>query len=155
MTQPKIYSNIISNIYNNYYSDLGIVSLDDNTGNDINIIKIKVIPFEGIHKDKEYIITLKFIDNEWPLVYIDSEIYDKIKTKQYLENRGFNGGYHKGICIKNIAHGYPFIKNFKKICGNEWKNYLYYVIITFNNLQDFEKGTGFVSDYKEIININN
>jgi hypothetical protein len=154
MTQHKIYSEIISNLFNDYYKDLGSVSLSDDSGDNINIIKIKVVPFEGFHKEKEYIITLKFIDDKWPLVYIDSDIYDKIKTKQYLENRGLNGE-HKGICIKHIGHGYPFKKNFKDYCGNKWNNYIYNIIVMFNNLQDFEKGTGIHSNYKNILsNIN-
>ncbi len=78
----------------------------------------------------------------------------KIKTRQYLENRGANGE-HKGICIKHIGHGYPFKKNFKDYCGNEWKNYIYNIIVMFNNLQDFEKGTGINSDFKNILSNNN
>ncbi len=84
MTQPKIYSEIISNLFNDYYKDLGSVSLSNDSGDNINIIKIKVIPFEGFHKEKPYVITLKFIDDKWPLVYIDSEIYDKIDCELEL-----------------------------------------------------------------------
>ena len=79
-------------------------------------------------------------------------MYDKIKTNQYLQNKGCVGA-HKGICIKNLAYGYNFSKNFKNICDNKWENYIFYVITLFNNLQDFEKGSGIKSSYKRILSI--
>jgi len=154
MDQPiKRFAHLVKVINSTYFNDLGKIELiiDDNT--QIDIIKIKIIPHEGIHKEIEYILTIKFQEQgNWPLVYIDSEIYDKVKTKQYIENKGFNG-IHKGICIKNLSYGYPFIKNFKELCDNKWENYIYYLITLFNNLQDFEKGNGLKSNYKEILNI--
>jgi len=66
--------------------------------------------------------------------------------------KGYREGQHKGICIKNFCYGYNFTKNFKKFCNNEWKNYIYYLITMFNNIQDFEKGNGIKSNYKLLIN---
>jgi hypothetical protein len=134
-------------VYRGDYKDLGETEiLEDIT---LEEMKIKVTPHEGIHQEKTYTITLKF-QEEWPLVFIDSELFDKIKTPQYKKNKG-KVGHHKGICIKRIGHGYPFAKNFKELCGNKWENYVYYLITMFNNIQDFEKGTGFKSNYKEIL----
>ena len=101
----------------------------------------------------KYTITIKFQeDRNWPLVYIDSEIYDKIKTNQYLQGKG-KAGQHKGICIKNLGYGYNFNINFKNLCDNKWENYIYHLICMFNNLQDFEKGNGIKSSYKNILSI--
>jgi len=132
-----------------FYQDLGEIEVLETT---LEELKIKVIPHEGHHASIEYIITLKW-DEEWPLVFIDSEIFDRIKTHQYLQNRG-KVGNHKGICIKNFSRGYSFRKNFAQLCDNKWENYLYYLITVFNNIQDFEKGNGFRSNYKEILQIN-
>ena len=149
--QIKRFHNILKAVYSNYYSDLGETEIiDDNT---IENIKIKVIPNEGIHAGIEYKITIKFQEEgSWPQVYIDSALFDKIKTSQYLQNK-VKRGSHKGVCIKNLGYGYNFNKNFKEICDNKWENYIYYLIITFNNIQDFEKGNGFKSDYKQILSI--
>jgi hypothetical protein len=87
---------IIKSVSSNYYNvqneltferNLGLVEISDDST--LEIIKIKVIPYDGFHKDIEYIITLKFqeLDN-FPFIYIDSEIYDKIKTTKYLKNKG-------------------------------------------------------------------
>ena len=117
------------------------------------MVKIQVIPNEGIHAKVYYTITLKFQEQgSWPVVNIDSEIFDKIKTSQYLQNKG-KVGTHKGICIKNLGYGYNFDKNYTQLCDNKWENYIYYLIITFNNIQDFEKGNGFKSNYKKILSI--
>lgn len=136
-------------VSDNYYSDLGeTIIMDDTT---IEVVKIQVIPNEGIHKNVPYIITIKFQEEgTWPLIYIDSEIFDRIKTRQYLQNRGKTGD-HKGICIENLSYNYTFNTKFREICDNKWENYLYYLIITFNNIQDFEKGNGIRSDYKQIL----
>ena len=98
--QIKRFHNISKAIYGNFFSDLGITEItDDSTLEDI---KIKVIPNEGIHSNLEYTITIKFQEEgNWPLVYIDSEIFDKIKTNKYLKNKG-KVGVHKGVCIKNL-----------------------------------------------------
>ena len=152
MEKPiKRFHDISKAIYGNYYSDLGKTEItEDSTLKDI---KIKVIPNEGIHKDIEYILTIKFQkEATWPFIYIDSEIFDKIKTNQYKENIG-KVGDHKGICIKKLGYAYSFKKNFKDLCDNKWENYIYYLIITFNNIQDFEKGNGFKSTYKQILSI--
>jgi hypothetical protein len=145
----KRFHCISKTIYSNYYSDLGDTELTDDST--LENIKIKVIPNEGIHAKLEYTITIKFQEEDnWPLIYIDSEIFDKIKTNQYLQNQGKTGN-HKGICIKNLSYGYNFKKNFREICNNKWENYIYYLIITFNNIQDFGKGNGFKS--KSIIDL--
>jgi hypothetical protein len=147
----KRFNNILKVIHSKYYSDLGEVEIIEYEN--IENIKIKVIPTEGIHAKLEYIITIKFQEEgNWTLVYIDSKLFDKIKTNQYLQNKG-KVGPHKGICIKNFSYGYNFRKNFKELCDNKWENYIYYLIILFNNLQDFEKGNGFKSNYKEILSI--
>ena len=147
----KRYFNIISAFYNNYFKDLGNVKLIEESNN-INDIKFTVIPFEGIHKDKEYTVTLNFYNEKWPLIFINSEIYDKIKTNQYLQNKG-KVGNHKGICIKNLSYCYAFKKNFNKYCGDKWENYIYNLIVNFNNIQDFEKGNGIKSNYKDVLNL--
>ncbi len=144
---------IMESIKNEYYKDLGIVNICFENSN-INNIMIKVIPYEGIHKNKEYIIKLKFIDdNNWPRIFIDSDIYDKIKTSQYIKNQGKNNSEHKGICIKYLSYGYSFNKYFELYCNEEWTNYIYYLITMFNNLEDFGKGNGIKSNYKEILSI--
>ena len=61
-----------------FYQDLGETEVLETT---IEELKIKVIPHEGHHASIEYIITLKW-DEEWPLVFIDSEIIiDDFKDK--------------------------------------------------------------------------
>jgi hypothetical protein len=148
----KRFQDITKAIYKDYYTDLGEIDFIDE---DITLenIKISVVPYEGIHKDVKYIITIKFQEEGlWPCIYIDSEIYDKIKTNQYLKEKG-RTGQHKGICIKNISYGYKFNENFEKLCGNKWENYIYNLICVFNNLQDFEKGNGIKSNYKNILSI--
>jgi hypothetical protein len=148
------FRNIVNKINDDYYKDLGKVELYSSEENTLENLKIKVIPHEGIHKNIEYILTIKFQElSSWPFVYIDSVLYDKIKTDRYLKNQGHLGSEHKGICIKNMGYGYVFSKNFKEICGNKWENYIYYLITFFNNIQDFEKGNGFKSDYKNILGI--
>lgn len=148
----KRFHNISKAVYSNYYSNLGDTEITEDSN--LENVKIKVIPNEGIHANIEYTITIKFQEEEnWPLVYIDSEIFDKIKTNQYLQNKGKIGD-HKGICIKNFSYAYNFSKNFANLCDNKWENYIYYLITLFNNLQDFEKGNGLKSNYKKILNIN-
>ena len=145
------FHSICKAVYTDYFKDLAKVEISNEST--LEIFKIKVIPNYGIHSDIEYIITIKFQEsNTWPLVYVDSIIFDKIKTLQYLQNRGKQGD-HKGICIKNMAYGYCFNKNFKNICDNKWENYIYYLITVFNSIEDFEKGNGFKSNYKEILEI--
>ncbi len=150
-TQLKIFRNITKAVYTGYYTDLGQIDLIEEST--LENIKINVLPHESVHKNLNYIITSKFQEEgNWPLIYIDSEIYDKIKTTQYLQEKG-RVGRHKGICIKNIGYGYNFNKNFKNLCDNKWENYIYYLISVFNNLQDFEKGNGIKSNYKKILSI--
>jgi len=85
--QIKRFHNISKAVYSNFFSDLGITEITDNTT--LEDIKIKVIPNEGIHAILEYTITIKFQEEgNWPYVYIDSEIFDKLKTNQYLKNKG-------------------------------------------------------------------
>lgn len=147
----KRFYNISKAVEGKHYSDLGEIEImEDST---LEELKIKVVPNEGIHAEIEYTITIKFQEEgNWPLVYIDSEIFDKIKTSQYLQNKGKSGA-HKGICIKNLGYAYNFKKNFKELCDNKWENYIYYLITLFNYLEDFEKGNGFKSNYKKILSI--
>ena len=150
-TELKRFRNITRAIYSGNYADLGQTELVDEST--LENIKINVLPHEGIHMNVNYTITIKFQkEGNWPLIYIDSEIFDKIKTNQYLQGKG-KIGPHKGICIKNIGYGYCFNKNFKNLCDNKWENYIYYLISVFNNIQDFEKGNGFKSTYKTILSI--
>ena len=142
--------NIITAIAEGYYNDLAKVNYI-NTGS-INKLELHVKPYEGIHSNIPYHLIIKFINNDWPRIFVNSLIFDKIKTNQYLNNQEIHGE-HKGICIKNFSYGYAFRKNFKKYCANKWKNYIYYIITIFNNIQDFEKGNGFKSNYKKILNI--
>lgn len=152
MEKPiKRFHDISKAVYCKYYSDLGETEITDEST--LEVIKIKVIPNEGIHAKLDYTITIKFQEEgSWPIVNIDSEIFDKIKTNQYLQNKG-KSGQHKGICIKNIGYAYNFNKNFREICDNKWKNYIYYLITVFNNIQDFERGNGFKKSYKQILSI--
>jgi len=147
----KRFVNISKAIRDNLYVDLGKVEIaDDST---LENMKIKVVPNEGVHANLEYTITIKFQEEgNWPLVYIDSEIFDKIKTNQYLQNKG-KVGDHKGICVKNLGYAYNFNNNFRELCDKKWENYVYYLIVTFNNIQDFERGNGFKSKYKQILSI--
>ena len=151
MTTPlKRFRNISKSIYTGYYVDLGQTDIIEEST--LENIKITCIPYEGIHEKIKYTITLKFQeDGNWPLVYIDSEIYDKIKTGQYLKGKG-KAGQHKGICIKNLGYGYNF-NYFTTLCDNKWENYIKLLISMFNNLQDFEKGNGIKSSYKNILSI--
>ena len=147
----KRFRDITKAVYTGYYTDLGETEIMDEST--LENIKMQVVPHEGVHKNIKYIITIKFQEEgSWPLIYIDSELYDKIKTNQYLQEKG-RVGQHKGICIKNLGYAYNFNKNFKDICGNMWENYIYSLICVFNNLQDFEKGNGIKSNYKTILSI--
>jgi hypothetical protein len=151
--QPPIqrFRAISKAVYGQNYSDLGETDITEDST--LDVVKIKVTPHEGVHANSEYTITIKFQEEgSWPLVYVDSELFDKIKTRQYFQNRGAAGA-HKGICIKNLGYGYAFTKNFRELCGNKWENYVYYLINLFNNLQDFKKGNGFKSNYKQILGI--
>jgi hypothetical protein len=148
----KRFHSISRAVYGKYYDDLGSTEIVEEEST-LETIKIRVIPHEGFHEGLEYVITCRFQETgEWPHVYIDSELFDKIKTGQYLKNKG-RVGTHKGICIKNLGYAYNFQKNFKELCDNKWENYVYYLITVFNNLQDFEKGNGFKSNYKQILAI--
>jgi hypothetical protein len=104
---------------------------------------IRCIPNEGEHKDVEYVITLTWgCECEWPHVGIDSSKYDPRKTPQMRQNKGHGGSEHKGICFKGMTHGYAFKKNFKKKFGNNWGNYIYQLILQFNNPQSWEGARG-------------
>ena len=106
-TQLKRFRDISKSMYTGYYADLGQTDIIEEST--LENIKISCIPYEGIHEKIKYIITIKFQeDGNWPLVYIDSVIYDKIKTSQYLQEKG-KAGQHKGICIKNLGYGYNFL----------------------------------------------
>ena len=136
-----------------YYKDIGIVEFIEN--DKLDTIQIKVIPHEGFHINEPYFLKLYFSNLEqeiYPYIYIDSIHFDKIKTNQYLKNQGVDG-IHKGICIKYLCYGYGFKQNFKKYCNDKWENYLYNLIVVFNNLEDFDKGLGFKSNFREILKI--
>jgi hypothetical protein len=150
--QPiRRYRAISKAVFSGYYVDLGETDIIEEST--LEEIKLKVVPHEGVHAGIEYTITLKFREEgQWPLIFVDSAIFDRIKTAQYLQNKG-RVGEHKGICIKNLGYAYPFAKNFKELCNNQWENYVYYVIATFNNIQDFEKGNGFRGNYKQLLSI--
>ena len=149
MEQQKRAYDIIKSVNNEYYRDLGVVEINEESN--IEQMVIEVTPHEGFHKEKKYFISLKFQDNEWPLVFIDSELFDRVKTNQYLNNQG-KVGDHKGICIKNLSYAYAYKKNFKNLCDNKWENYVYYIITLFNNFQDdFKKGNGIRANYKELL----
>jgi hypothetical protein len=150
-TPIQRFCGIATSVEKGVYNDLGVVEIDDESN--LQVIKLKVIPHEGVHQGIEYTVTCKFQEGEnWPLVFIDSEIYDRVKTSRYILNQG-HLGEHKGICIKNLSYGYAFNKHFKTICGNQWKNYIYALIVFFNNIQDFEKGNGLKKNYKSILEI--
>lgn len=145
----KIQKPIQDAIESNHYVDLGSVEYIDleNT----TMMKIKVIPSYGFHKGQEYFITLQLRTNEWPLVFIDSVLFDTIKTIQYLKNKG-RSGPHKGICIKLFSYAYKFPKYFKNICNSQWENYVFQLISFFNSFDhDFEKGNGIKSNFKELL----
>lgn len=143
-------------ISNGFYSSLGEIDLLMDEEN-FNILYLKVIPHEGFHSKIPYYLKLTYNWNPesfegFPLIHINSELFDKIKTNQYLKNLG-KAGIHKGICVKNLSYSYNFKTNFKKYCDNKWENYIYYLITIFNNMEDFEKGNGFKSNYREILKI--
>ena len=142
-TQLKRFRDISKSIYTGYYTDLGQTDIIEEST--LENIKISCIPHEGIHEKIPYKLTIKFqTNNSWPLLYIDSEKYNPMKTNQYNKNLG-KSGPHKGICIRNIGYAYAFTKNFKNLCNNNWTNYLYYVIVFFNNPQDIIHANGFKS----------
>jgi hypothetical protein len=60
--QLKRFANIVKIVNSEYFNDLGKVELIIN--DNIDIIKFKIIPHEGIHKDIEYyyIILISHID---------------------------------------------------------------------------------------------
>lgn len=97
----KRFYNIIKSFENKYYNNLGTTKLLET--DNLNNIKIKVTPYEGIHKNIPYYITLNFPNienNQFPKISIDSIIYDKIKTSRYINNIGFNGE-HKSSQVKS------------------------------------------------------
>ena len=145
----KIQKPIQNAMETNYYIELGSVEFVEQ--DTMESLKIKVIPQYGFHKNQEYFITLQLRTNEWPLVFIDSVLFDTIKTAQYLKNKG-RVGSHKGICIKNLSYAYNFPNNFKEYCNNQWEIYLFQIITLFNNFQnDFEKGNGIKSNFKKLL----
>ena len=119
----------------NSYKDIALV--EDIECENVNIIKLKVIPHENFHRDVPYYITLKFNDdNSWPLLYVDSIFFDKLKTKQYLLNKGKHGD-HKGICIEHFSYHYSgYKKYFQLYCNSKWENYIYNVIHFLNNIDE-------------------
>ena len=136
----------------NMYSELGRVEILD-TNENMYEIRFRVVPYDGIHADEEYTVTLKFEDAEvWPRVYVDSEIYRRIQTNQYIKNQGLVNE-HKGICFKYIYTNYSFKRTFKEKFDSEWRNYIYQLINEFNNPQNFGSGNGIKSNYKEILGI--
>ena len=145
----KIHRDVERAICASYYNELCDVEiLEEST---LEIMKLRVNPRDGIHAGLDYVISLHFREvGQWPAVYIDSNIYDKIKTSQYLNNKGAVGD-HKGICIKHLSYAYAFPKHFKNYCDNKWENYIKNLIVFFNYPEDIEKGNGIRSNYKEIL----
>lgn len=141
---------LVKAVEENKYIDLGITEVVEEST--LEIFRLNVTPYEGLHRDKPYQLSICFQREGWPKVMIDSPIFDRIKTSQYTKNLG-KVGDHKGICIKHLGHGYLFHKYFPLLCESRWENYLYYLITMFNNIQDFEHGIGLRSDYKEILGI--
>ena len=74
--QLKRFANIVKIVNSEYFNDLGKVELIINDNIDMtlwvnsllrnDIIKFKIIPHEGIHKNIEYILTIKFQEQNWP-----------------------------------------------------------------------------------------
>ena len=145
------FRSISKAVQSGLYSLLGDVTLTEDSN--LEVIKMKVVPREGIHANKEYTLKLTFKEKgNWPKIDIQSVIYDRCLTSQYKKNIGFGGKEHAGICIKDITLNYP-ISKFYTLCENRWDVYISLVIATFNNIQDFEKGNGFKSNYKQILSI--
>jgi hypothetical protein len=101
--QPiRRYRAISKAVFSGYYVDLGETDIIEEST--LEEIKLKVVPHEGVHAGIEYIITLKFREEgQWPLIFVDSAIFDRIKTAQYLQNKG-RVGEHKGICINGWSY---------------------------------------------------
>lgn len=113
MNRLQRFCNIKKAFDTQFYDDLGVNTFLLQEEN-IDIITFIIKPHEGFHKNIDYKVKLYFYDiHNWPLIYINSDIYDKIKTNQYIKNKGSRGN-HKGICIKNLSYGYNFTNNFKK-----------------------------------------
>jgi len=104
---------------------------------------IRCTPHEGVHKGIAYLLTLKHVDPAgWPRLNIESPIYDPRKTRQLLQNKGRNGD-HKGICFIGATYGHgAFKKHFKKNFDNNWSNYLYQILLQFNNPQSIRGARG-------------
>tara|TARA_Y100000593_G_C4288668_1_gene327032 strand:- start:631 stop:1059 length:429 start_codon:yes stop_codon:yes gene_type:complete len=124
------------------YTPLGSVEINLKDEN-LNFYIISVKTNFGWHKDKEFILNLKFNDTEsWPRITLDSELFRPYFTKNYLENKGFRGTEHKGICVKHISYGYSYNHNFKKYCVRNWGNYVFLIISSLSDKEYFEKGNG-------------
>ena len=151
-TPHKRFLSISKAVESGLYSLLGDVILAEDSN--LEVIKMKVIPRQGVHANKEYTLTIQFKEEgAWPKILVDSSIFDPIKTPQLKKNIGFGGAEHKGICIKTLSYGYPFYINFNQLCANRWDIYICLLISTFNNIQDFQKGNGFRSNYQQILSI--
>ena len=79
----KVFRSIGRAIRSDMYKDLGLVEMVEDCS--LDAIQFDVVPHEGVHKGIPYRITLK-IDNiqNWPKLFVDSAIYDRIKTSQYF-----------------------------------------------------------------------
>jgi hypothetical protein len=113
--QPlKRFLKIANAVRYDYYLDLGKTNIVEDSS--LKVLQIEVTPHEGIHTNIPYVITIKFQkEGEWPYVFVDSEIFDKIKTNNYLQNKGKTGEDHRGICIKKIGYAYSFKTNFTPV----------------------------------------
>lgn len=141
--KTQILKDILSTIkkydYKNYFD--GNIEIDESTN--MSEIVLNIIPNNGFHANLTIILTLKISDQCFPLIYVDSPIYDKLKTKNYINNQG-SLGEHKGICIHKLYRNEGFYKNFKILCNNEWKNYVIYIINMFvYNIDDLYGAIGF------------
>jgi len=55
--QQRVYD-IMKSVNNEYYSDLGVVEINEESN--IEKMIIEVTPHEGFHKEKKYFITLSY-----------------------------------------------------------------------------------------------
>ena len=144
----KRYRDIAKAVSDNKYEEQGEVELTGDSTTEV--MRLIVVPRDGFHQGHPYTLTIKFYDPHWPRLFIDSPIYDRIKTNQYWNNQG-RVGEHKGICIKQFSYCYTFDKHFKNLCDNKWEAYVDILISFFNYAENIGKANGIKSNYKKIL----
>lgn len=60
----------------------------------------------------------------------------------YLLTVGYVPDVDKSQVHKIWIQIFFICKNFRELCNNQWKNYLFHLIVLFNDMRDFEKGNG-------------